>query len=386
MTSICLYFQVHQPYRLRRYSFFEKGRSSDYFDDKRNREVMRRVATHCYVPASAILLKTIEALKGKFKVAFSITGTAIEQMKEFAPEALRGFKDLAKTGNVEFLGETYYHSLASLYDRQEFSAQVQMHSELMWQEFQYRPSVFRNTELIYNDEIGQCVAGMNYRGILAEGVDRILGWRSRNVPYRVVGQATRLLLRNYILSDDIAFRFRSNEHDRGMLTADAFARRLRERSAADDVIGLFMDYETFGEHHPESSGIFRFLEELPSLITQDDEFRFVLPSEISKGRGVSEELSFPDATSWADQARDVSAWCGNAMQKGALRMIYELSPKKDVHIALWRKLQTSDHFYYMSTKSADDGSVHAYFSPFESPYDAFISYMNVLRDFRGQLG
>lgn len=386
MPSICLYFQVHQPFRLRQYSFFEKGQSSDYFDHKCNGEIMRRVAARCYEPANSILLRTIEALKGKLKVAFSITGTAIEQMKTSAPQALAGFKDLAKTGHVEFLAETYYHSLSSLYDQEEFLTQVRMHSELMQREFAYKPTVFRNTELIYSDQIGHLIASMGYQGALAEGVDRILGWRSRNVPYRIVGEETRLLLRNYTLSDDIAFRFRSDEHEHGVLTAEHFARKLKERSSEGDVIGLFMDYETFGEHHHESSGILRFLRELPELVTRDDEFRFVLPSEVSESRSMPEELPFPDVTSWADEARDVTAWCGNAMQQGALRSIYEMAPKSEANIATWRQLQTSDHFYYMSTKSAGDGAVHSYFSPFESPYDAFISYMNVLRDFRDRQG
>jgi alpha-amylase len=379
MPSVCLYFQVHQPYRLRRYSFFDAGGTKSFFDNELNREVMRRVADRCYLPANAALRRAIKAGKGDFKVAFSITGTAIEQMRQWAPDALASFKELVKTGCVDLLGETYYHSLASIYDPDEFRSQVQAHQDLMHEEFRCRPRVFRNTELIYSDAIGQIVADMGFRAVLAEGVDSVVGWRSVNQLYRVFGRDAALFLKNYPLSDDIAFRFHSSGLEEGPLTPSLYAHRLRETAQSDDIVCLFMDYETFGEHHGASTGIVGFLEDLPAELLRHRGWQFLTPSEALGGHRVGSELSCPTETSWADVARDLSAWRGNSMQQSALKKIYAYQPHTEEQRSTWRKLQTSDHFYYMSTKGAGDGAVHSYFSPFESPYDAFISYMNVLR-------
>jgi alpha-amylase len=304
-------------------------------------------------------------------------------MRQWAPEALASFKELAKTGCVEFLGETYYHSLASVYDPVEFREQVRLHQDLMQEEFRCRPRVFRNTELVYSDTIGEMVADMGFKAILAEGVDRIVGWRSVNLLYSVVGRDAALLVKNYPLSDDIAFRFRSSGDNQQSLTPSLFRSRLRENAESDDVICLFMDYETFGEHHGKDSGILSFLEELPTCILSDSAWRFVTPQEAVDGRRSVGELSYPTQTSWADLSRDLSAWSGNTMQKKALDAIYRYQPTSDAERELWRRLQTSDHFYYMSTKGSADGEVHSYFSPFESPYEAFIAYMNVLRSLSG---
>ena len=378
MPALCFYFQVHQPYRLRRYSYFDIGVSDSYFDDALNALMMKRVAERCYLPANRTLLKLIKEHGRKFKVSFSITGVTIEQMKLYAPEALASFKELAATGCVEFLGETYYHSLAALYSAEEFRAQVLKHSALIEQEFGTRPKVFRNTELIYSDAIGAAVSELGFQGVLAEGVDEILGWRSCNSLFRVQGRSTALLLKNYPLSDEIAFRFSSSSLDGTPLTAQNFAQRIHKLPDDAEMVGLFLDYETFGEHHHAESGIFSFLEELPEAVLAEPGWSFATLSEIAARSETGTELSFPRTTSWADTARDTSAWCGNQMQSSALEKIYASSLASDSEA--WRKLQTSDHLYYMCTKGGPDGQVHSYFSPFESPYEAFIAYMNVLRD------
>lgn len=378
MPSVCAYFQVHQPYRLRPFSFFDK--SGDYFNNALNREVMQRVAARCYIPANQALLKIIKATRGTFKVTFSITGTAIEQMREYAPEALKSFQELARTGCVEFLGETYHHSLASLYSPTEFREQVLLHQDLMQTEFRCRPRIFRNTELIYSDSIGAAISDLGFKAVLAEGVDEILGWRSPNSVYRVVGRDAALLTKNYALSDDIAFRFATSGENGGTLTPEVFVARMRERAQSDDVVGIFLDYETFGEHHREESGILRFLTELPACVLADSSWKFLTPSDVIQQHKSVGELSYPRHTSWADCERDVSAWRGNEIQRKALDAIYAYTPDTEERRQVWRKLQTSDHFYYMATKEAADSAVHSYFSPFESPYEAFIAFANVARD------
>ena len=392
MPAVCFYFQVHQPYRLKRYSYFDIGGDESYFDEALNRSVIERVALNTYIPANKRLLDCIKQSRGEFKVSFSLSGTVIEQMKAYAPEALESFKALARTGCVEFLGETYYHSLASLYDAEEFRQQVELHSNLIESEFGQRPRVFRNTELVYDDRHGAEISALGFDGIITEGAQDILGWRSPNFLYRVVDCSTKLLLRNYKLSDDIAFRFSSQaEKGAGYLGPDLYTRWLHELTGNADVVGIFLDYETFGEHHRESTGILDFLSALPALVLAHQDWKFVTPSEAVRHLHAATELSYPRITSWADVERDVSAWRGNKMQQAALAAIYDTAnlyggcgireAGMEVTLETWRRLQTSDHFYYMSTKGAADGEVHRYFSPFESPYDAFIAYMNVLKDF-----
>ncbi len=388
MPSVCFYFQVHQPYRLRRYSFFDVGKSHHYFDDDRNRVILQKVAQKCYLPANKLMLELIRRHGGAFRIAYSITGVAIEQMKRYAPEVLDTFVALAETGCVEFLGETYYHSLSSLFDTEEFKAQVSEHGRLMEKLFGSKPQVFRNTELIYSDEIGKLVSSMGYKAIVAEGVDDILQWRSPNFLYSVPGTDTKLLLKNYRLSDDIAFRFSNRGWECFPLTADKFASWVHSVSGAGDTVNLFMDYETFGEHQWESTGIFQFMEHLPGLILGKPDWNFSLPSELVANYPARAELPFHRVTSWADVDRDLTAWRGNRMQESALQQIYDLGAAvryeaDEEALSTWRRLLTSDHFYYMCTKWFADGDVHAYFSPYESPYEAFIYYMNALRDFRG---
>lgn len=391
MPSVCFYFQVHQPYRIKRFSFFDIGSTQEYFDEELNRSIMQRVAHNCYLPANERILRCIEESRGEFKVAFSISGVAIEMMRAYAPKALESFRALARTGCVEFLGETYYHSLASLYDLREFREQVRLHSALMEREFGAQPKVFRNTELIYNDRIGQAVGELGFVAVLAEGARDILGWRSPNFVYRVPGQGTKLLLKNFKLSDDIAFRFSNGNYGSSKsLTPTRYAEMIHELDGYAEIVGLFLDYETFGEHHQHSDGILDFLSELPRCILRKAEWKCATPSEAAQRFNAVSELSVPRTTSWADTERDVSAWCGNEMQRSALAAIHDpqrlfagreiYSPMLEQMTETWRKLQSSDHFYYMSTKGGPDGDVHSYFSPFESPYDAFVAYMNVLKD------
>ena len=391
MPAVCLYFQVHQPYRLRRYSYFDVQNATSYFDDALNRSIMERVATRSYLPANKRLARMLRAHGEAYKVSFSLSGTAIEQMRLWAPEALESFRELSATGCVEFLGETYYHSLAALYDRDEFEAQVRLHSDLIEQEFGQRPRTFRNTELIYSDGIGRVVEQLGFRTVLVEGARDVLGWRSPHFVYRAAGATTTIIPRNFNLSDEIAFRFTHAAGDGSdSLTTERFAASLHELTGNADIVGIFLDYETFGEHHGQDTGILDFFESFPQHVLANKEWRFTTPSEASQFLHPVSELSFSRVTSWADTERDISAWCGNNMQKGALSALYDtrnlyagrdlMAPEMAPTRETWRRLQTSDHLYYMSTKGAGDGVVHRYFSPFESPYDAFVGYMNVLKD------
>ena len=385
MPSVCFYFEVHQPYRLKPYGALQVGRDHDYFDDKLNREVLRKVASKCYLPANESMRQLIERTDGRFRISYAMTGVAIEQMKRYAPEVLDSFVRLVKTGAVELVAETYYHSLAALYDKDEFREQIDLEMKLIESEFGQTPRVFRNTELIYDDEIGQLISDLGFAAILVEGADDVLDWRSPNFVYRVPGRETKLLTKNYKLSDDVAFRFSNQAWAEYPLTADKFARWIHAHSGAGDVINLFMDYETFGEHQWKETGIFEFLERLPDLLFTHPQWGIVTPTQVVDRYPALGDLSFPRTVSWADEARDISAWRGNEMQQRALAEIYALGPaikrRNNSHLlALWRRLQTSDHFYYMATKSASDGDVHDYFSPYEGPYDAFIHYMNVMKD------
>ncbi len=385
MPSVCFCFEVHQPYRVKPYGALQVGRDHDYFDEKLNADVLRKVATKCYLPANEAMLRLIERTEGRFRVSYAVTGVAIEQMKLYAPEVLDSFMRLAKTGAVELIAETYYHSLAALYDKDEYQEQIDMELKLIKSEFGQVPRVFRNTELIYNDEIGQFIADQGFDAMLVEGADDVLDWRSPNFIYRAAGREMKLLARNYKLSDDIAFRFSNRAWSDYPLTAEKFAGWVHGDSSAGDVINLFMDYETFGEHQWKETGIFDFLERLPDLLFKRPDWDILTPSQVIDRYPALGELPFNRTVSWADEARDISAWQGNAMQQRALAEIYALGSavrrRNNSHLlALWRRLQTSDHFYYMATQSASDAAVHDYFSPYEGPYDAFIHYMNVMND------
>ena len=388
MKTVCLYFQVHQPWRLKKYRFFNMGKDHNYLDDLLNRSIMQKVARQCYLPMNALLLKLIRENKGKFRCSFSITGIAIEQFRTYAPEVLESFKELAATGCVEFLAETYSHSLASLASKEDFTEQVKLHTALIKKEFGVKPTAFRNTELIYSDDIGAAVAEMGFRTMLAEGAKHVLGWKSPNYVYaNAINQKLRLLLRNYKLSDDIAFRFSNRSWDEWPLTADKYVKWLSSDETPGEVINLFMDYETFGEHQWESTGIFAFMEALPEVMLRTPGFAFITPSEAAARFEPVASLDVPHFMSWADAERDLTAWLGNDMQNDAIESVYRLEKAVKATgdpgvLRTWRRLQTSDHFYYMSTKWFSDGDVHSYFNPYGTPYDAYINYMNVLADFR----
>jgi alpha-amylase len=383
MPSVCFYFEVHQPYRVRNYDVFQIGKEHNYFDEKLNADIMRKVASKCYLPANEAMLRLIERYEGQFRIAYSITGVALEQMQLYAPEVIESFQKLVATGCVELLAETYYHSLVVLYDIGEFREQVAMHGRLMKSLFGVTPTVFRNTELVYDDRIGREVEKLGYKGILAEGADDILDWRSPNFVYQAAKSELPLLLKNYRLSDDIAFRFSNRAWAEYPLTPDKFAGWVH--SASGDTLNLFMDYETFGEHQWADTGIFDFLDHLPGAILAQPEWSFKTPSELIASHPPVSELSFQRTVSWADAERDLTAWRGNDMQVRAIERVFVLGERikrrnNPTLLALWRKLSTSDHFYYMCTKWFSDGDVHAYFSPYESPYDAFINFMNALTD------
>ena len=388
MATVCFYFQVHQPYRLRRYSIFDTD--NNYFDDYKNGQICRKVARKCYLPANRLLLDLIERYQGRFKIAYSLTGVILDQLERYAPEVLSTFHALAQTGCVEFLSETYYHSLSFLYSRDEFSEQVRLHQDKIERLFGQRPTVFRNTELIYNNDLARFICNMGFKGILCEGADHILGYRSPNYVYRPVGLGDiKLLLKNYRLSDDIAFRFSNRGWAEWPLTADKFARWVSDVNGNGHTVNLFMDYETLGEHQWEDTGIFDFLAHLPDEVFKHPDNDFKTPSEVIDRYDAVGEIDVPYMISWADIERDISAWLGNAMQSNALYELYRLEPKvrqtEDPQIIEdWRKLQTSDHFYYMCTKWFADGDVHKYFNPYDSPYDSYINFMNVQDNLRSR--
>ena len=385
--SICLYFQVHQPARLRLYRFFDIGKDSHYYDDFANRTILRRVAQKCYLPMNALLLELIEANKGAFKVAFSISGTVLEQFDRYAPEVLESFRKLAQTGHVEFLSETYYHSLAALASEAEFKHQVLKHKEAIEHYFGVTPKAFRNTELIYSDAIGEMVYEMGFKTMLTEGAKQVLGWKSPNFVYTgAQAPGLKLLLKNSGLSDDIAFRFSDRTWSDWPLTSEKYLSWVKAAAQNEDIVNLFMDYETFGEHQKATTGIFDFMKALPKAILKHDDVCFATVSEAAKSSQPVGVLHCPHVMSWADEERDVTAWLGNELQNEAFSKLYALKDKvKSLKNAdfeyVWNFMQTSDHFYYMATKWLSDGDVHSYFNPYGSSYEAFINYMNVLSDF-----
>lgn len=392
--TIVLYLHVHQPYRVREYTIFDVGKRHDYFnadyDDRTSNErIIHKVAQKSYLPTNHRLLQMLQKYP-EFKLSMSITGTVIEQMEQYAPQALQSFKDLVDTGRVEIVGETFHHSLAFFYDRGEFEKQVQMHRDKIKQVFGVTPKVFRNTELAYNNDLAKWADQAGYKGILAEGWPTILNWRSANFVYQPMHTKNiRLLLKNYKMSDDIAFRFGDREWAEWPLTAEKYAHWLSQNHDATNF-NLFMDYETFGEHQWEDTGIFDFLEKLPQEWLKGSGNNFMTTSEVIDTYQPVGQIDSPHTVTWADHERDLSAWLGNRMQQTALQGLYELGDAilKTGDLQLiedWRRLQTSDHVYYMCTKWFTDGDIHAYFSPYESPYDAYIAFMNVYHDLKYRL-
>ena len=394
MKSVCFYFQVHQPYRVKRYRVFDIGNDPEYFNDRsesdlNNRRIAEKVAAKSYIPTTKLMLELLRR-HPEMRVSFSFSGVALEQLERYAPEAIELFKRIVDTGRVEILGETYYHSLAFFYSPAEFERQVTQHRDIVRRLFGVRPRVFRNTELSYRNDLGAWADREGYAGVVTEGWDPILGWRSPNYVYKPKGAVnSRLLLKNYRLSDDVAFRFSSRDWSEWPLTAEKFGRWIGE--VEGDTVNLFMDYETFGEHQWEDTGIFKFLEALPQELAKNPGLDFKTPSEVIHSYEVKDEVDIPHILTWADTDRDLTAWVGNPMQKAAIEALYSLEDEVVLGndrrlLEDWRKLQTSDHFYYMCTKWFQDGDVHAYFSPYESPYDAYIAYMNALSDLRLRIG
>ena len=386
MKAICFYFQIHQPFRLKTYRFFDIGNDHYYYDDFSNDDIITRIAQRSYLPANAMLLDMIKQYGKAFKVAFSISGTALEQLEQYVPEFIESMKELATTGCVEFLSETYAHSLSSLEDPDEFVDQVKNHDKKIYQLFGQHPKVFRNTELIYDDDISSMVQSMGFKAAITDGAKHILGWKSPNYVYSsATAPKLKLLLKNSKLSDDITFRFSNPEWSSYPLTADKYIDWIANLPEEEQIVNLFMNYETFGELQPRETGIFEFMKALPRFASERG-IEFWTPSEVvSKLKSVG-SLSVPYPMSWADEARDTSAWLGNTLQKEAVKKLYSISERvrlcDDKRIKQdWYYLQASDHFFYMSTKHSEDGSVHSHYSPYDSPYMAFTNYMNVLSDF-----
>ncbi len=385
MKAICFYFQIHQPFRLKRYRFFDIGNDHYYYDDFANDDIVTRIAHRSYIPAAQTLLNMIEKYP-HFHCALSVTGTALEQFEQYVPEFIDLLKKLAATGRVEFLAETYAHSLSSLTDPDEFANQVRVHDEKLHDLFGVKPKVLRNTELIYCDEMAPQILAMGFKGVITEGAKHILGWKSPNYVYSAATAPNpKILLKNSKLSDDIAFRFSNPEWDAYPLTADKYIDWIASTPQEEQIINLFMNLETFGELQPRETGIFQFLEALPHF-AQERGIDFWTPSEaISKLKPVG-ELSVMHPISWADEARDTSAWLGNKLQNEAFNKLYSVAERvrlcDDRRLKQdWYYLQASDHLYYMSTKNMGDGAVHSHFSPYETPFQAFTNYMNVLSDF-----
>ena len=394
MKTIVLYLHVHQPYRIRHYTIFDSGVRHNYFDaeweaNESNQKILAKVAEKSYIPTNERLLKLLKK-HPEFKLSMSMSGVLLEQLEKWSPQALESFQELVKTGRVELVAETYHHSLAFFYSKSEFEIQVGMHREIIKRLFDQEPKVFRNTELAYNNDVAYWAQSAGYKAVITEGWDPVLGWRSPNYVYNPVGTSDlRLLLKNYHLSDDIAFRFGNQEWSEFPLTADKFSHWLSEDKDATNF-NLFMDYETFGEHQWHESGIFDFLSALPKEWLKTEGHHFMTISEAAEKIKPVGEIDIPNTITWADTERDLSAWIGNSMQRQAIEALYRL---EEPMLALndwaliedWRKLQTSDHFYYMCVKWFNDGDIHAYFSPYETPYEAYINFMNVYHDLKSRL-
>lgn len=390
MKTICFYFQIHQPFRLKRYRFFNIGKDHYYYDDYSNEEIMQQIAARSYIPANRMMLDLIKQYKGQFKVAFSISGVALDQMEIYTPEVIDGLKELSRTGNVEFLTETYAHSLSCMVDPLEFQNQIKQHAERIELLFGQKPKVVRNSELIYSDDIARMVYDLGYNKMITEGAKHIMGWKSPNYVYQSAEQPKmKLLLKNSQFSEDISFRFSDYTWKEYPLTADKFISWIANTSPQEEIFNLFINYEVFGNMHPSHSGIFEFMKALPRFAFEN-EIAFATPSQIMDNHKPVGVVSVPSPISWEGEERDLSAWLGNTLQEGAFQTLYKVGERvrlsNDRRLKQdWLYLQTSDHFHYMSTKHFSSGSAQSNFSPYQSPYDAFNNYMNVLSDFIGRV-
>ena len=390
MLTVCPYFHVHQPYRVKKYRVFDIGQDGEYFNDTsetdlNNGRIVQKVADKSYRPTNKILKELLDT-HPEFKFNLSFSGTVLDQFEQFVPDVLESFQELVATGRVEILADTYHHSLAFFYSVPEFKRQVQKHERRIKQLFGVKPRVFRNTELSYRNDLAKWCEDNGYVGIMAEGWDKYLGWRSPNYLYTPPGcKKIKVLLKNYKLSDDVAFRFGNKEWNNYPLSADTYANWIHSHHGDGQTVNLFMDYESFGEHQWEDTGIFEFLRALPETVMRHPDTSFKTATETVESYDAAGEYDVPDILTWADTDRDLTAWTGNDIQKDAIAATYGMeeavmkTKKRDI-IETWRKLQTSDHFYYMCTKWSNDGDVHAYFSPYQSPYEAYIAFMNALSD------
>ena len=386
--SICIYFQIHHPERLRKYQFFDIGKKHNYFDNYANRSELEDLAENCYLPANALLLDLIKKYEGKFKVAFSISGSAIDQLEMHTPEVIRSFQELAQTGQVEFLAETYSHSLASLSeDTDEFELQVKRHSTAIKELFGKKPVTFRNTSLIYSDKIGKRVADLGFKTMLTDGAKHVLGWKSPNFVYKnALDENLNLLLKNSKLSDDIAICFSDKSWSEYPLTSEKYVNWVSHSLQDTEVLNLFMNYEVIGHYNRAESGIFDFLRYFIQQIAENPNYQFLLPKEVTKKHTAKDILPVPYPISWTDEERDITSWLGNELQKEAFTELFKIQPlvKKKKNAELnedYSRLQASEHFYFMRTKLFSGADYHKYILPYESPYEAFINYMNVLSDF-----
>jgi len=391
MKTVCLNFQIHQPFRYRKYRFFDIGNDAYYYDDFANETILRKAADQCYLPANKIILEQILKYKGKFKVSYSLSGVVLDQFKLYAPEVIESFEKLAATGCVEFLSETYANSLVSLADDGFFESQVKAHDDLIEELFGQRPKVFSNTELIYSDEIGDLVQRMGFEAMITEGAKHILGWKSPNYLYcNALNPRLKVLMRNFRFSDDLSFRFSNKAWSEFPLTAEKYTGWMNSLPKEEEVVTIFINYETFGQLQPRNSGIFDFLKKLPEAILKSGKLSFSTASEVINDLQPVSAVHVPYPISWADEERDLSAWLGNELQKEAFDKLYQLKDRMRnctdaTMLKDWDYLQTNDHFYYMCTKFFSDGEVHKYFNPYGTPYEAFINYMNVLSDFKIRL-
>ncbi len=382
MKSVCFYFKIHQPFRLKRYRFFDIGNDHYYYDDFANDEIINRIAEQSYIPMANTLLEMIQNSGGEFKCAISISGTAIEQLQLYVPEFIDLLKKLADTKCVEFMSGTYSHSLASLEDPEEFMREVKMHDNLIRRQFGVRPKVFANTELIYDDDISLLLTAMDFKACLTEGTKHVLGWKSPNYLYNSsVAPDLKLLLTNSKLSRDITENFNNTEWDEYPLTADKYVDWIAALPEEEQIVNLYLTMDTFGTFLPADTGIFDFLKALPRF-GKEKGVKFSTPSEVVKRLKPVAELNIPYPISDVDEARDVSAWKGNALQREALAKLYAIGERvnhcTDRRLKQdWEYLQSSDHFYYMATGKSAAGA----FSPYDSPFAAFTNYMNVLADF-----
>lgn len=386
MTKVCLYFQIHQPYRLCEYNFFQIGKHLPYFNDYLNNLVLDKVSSNCYLPTNELFSNLIQKYNSKIKLNFAISGTVISQFEKNQPETLLSFQNLFKNPNIELISETFYHSLASVFKIDEFEFQIKKHQSKIEEVFNKKTTTFRNTELIFKNSLVEPLKNMGFTSILTEGVSRINSNFKNNTFLKSKNDNLKIHCRNYPLSDDIAFRFADPTHIDFPITAEKMIQKIKKQSVHSDYIFIGMDYETIGEHFKKEEGIFDFWEKFLTLIAKDKEIELCNFNEINFNISNAEEVSFDDFISWADTEKDISAWMGNSLQYEALRKIYELQKvvfesNNESFFEIWRNLQTSDHFYYMSTKHQNDGEVHSYFSPFNTPYDAYVYFMNIISDF-----